>query len=83
MQTRKLGNVYTAKEEQSSNFGRQSGAVMMTDKRGKQVLMKKYGSGVGVTSSATSNANNNNILRMNSTTGKGNKVVTQIKMGDY
>ena len=51
---------------------------MVTDKRGKQVLMKKYGSGVGApnSSSSTGNTTTNNTLRMNTTHSKGNRVVT-------
>lgn len=50
---------------------------MVTDKRGKQVLMKKYGSGVGAPNSSSSTGNStNNTLRMNTTNSKGNRVVT-------
>ena len=79
MKTRKLGNIYTMQEEQNNTFGRESGAVMVMDKRGKQVLMKKYGSTNYNSSSGTAN----NISRINPTNNQGNKVISQIKMGDY
>ena len=79
MKTRKLGNIYTMQEEQNNTFGRESGAVMVMDKRGKQVLMKKYGS----TNNNSSSGTTNNISRINPTNNQGNKIISQIKMGDY
>ena len=64
MKTRKLGNIYTMQEEQNNTFGRDSGAVMVMDKRGKQVLMKKYGS---ANNNSSSGGATNNISRINPT----------------
>ena len=64
MKTRKLGNIYTMQKEQNNTFGRDSGAVIIMDKRGKQVLIKKYGS---ANNNSSSGGTTNNILRINPT----------------